>query len=251
MQGCTSPYAANYNSLADQDDGSCLFLYKIGETCYSFSQEPPLRDESFTLSFSVSDGNWVFYHGYVPDFYYHSRDSLYSIKNRRIYKHNAGAPGKYYEPDPKSFFMDLVFTDQQDMILNTVEWISEVINSLGMEQEFRTFTHITIWNSQQCTGKIPLVNLRPLDDDDNMRRMKGAWSFNDFRDMIKNRDGDFLQDLFGDFAVKSDKLTTKKSWFDKALMEDRYFIVRLEYDNSDGNTVFLHDTTINENESDR
>lgn len=251
MLGCTNPWAVNYNSAATIDDGSCIFLYKVDGQCYAFKHEPPIRDESFTVSFSIEDGNWVFFHDYIPDYYFHTRDQLWSVKNRRIYRHAGGAPGKFYDETPASFFMDLVFAHDHDMILNTVEWVSEVINSLGAEQEFKTFTHVTVWNNQQCTGRIALNDVHDILQYKTHSRTRGIWSFDDFRDMVRQRDGDFLNDLFSNFSVKTEKLSTRRAWFNSALMEDRYFIVRLEYDNTDGNVVFLHGASINQNESAR
>lgn len=253
MLGCTNPNAVNFNGAATKDDGSCIFLYKINGICYAFQAEPPLRDESFTLSWAINDGNWVFYHDYIPDFYFRVRKQLFSIKNKKIYRHNEGAPGKYYTSNPAGFFMDIVFAKAEDMILNTVEWISEVMNSSGAEQEFKTFTHITIWNNQQCTGKIPLSHVENIVKYGSSSKTQGFWSFEDFKDLVKTRDGDFLKDLFNNFAVKTEKLshTSSRAWYNNALMEDRYFIIRLEYDNTDGNTVLLHGTSINENTSDR
>lgn len=251
MLGCTNPHAVNFNSAATENDGSCVFLYKINGTCYAFQEEPAARDESFTLSWLVEDDNWFFYHDYIPDFYFRVRKQLFSIKNNRIYRHNEGAPGKYHSDTPFPFFMDLVFRNDQDLILNSVNWLSENVNSISKDQEFKTFTHITVWNSQQCTGRIPLSQFMDILQYVNTSKLQGYWSFDDFKDAVINRNGDFLEDIFKNFAVKTGNINTDIMWYDKMLMEDKYFVVRLEYDNLDGNTVLLHGASINQDTSTR
>ena len=88
-----------------------------------------------------------------------SREKLFNLFGNKIYKHNEGTPGKYYNA-AKSFFIDVVFPDKADFVLNTVEWITEVLNTDNKSQEFATLTHITAWNNYQCTGRVSLfINL--------------------------------------------------------------------------------------------
>lgn len=251
MQGCTNPAAANYNSAATVDDGSCIYLLKIEGNCYAFQDEPPLRKDDFTLSYALDGTNWIFFHDYIPDFYFSTREKLFSLKNKKIYEHNAGLPGKYYDEEVKPFFMDIVFRFDYDVILNTVKWMSEVLDSLGAEKEFETFTHVTIWNNQQCSGKVTLSELKRGLEYITHSKTRGEWTFNEFRDYVLNRDGNFLKTLFEDLRPDPNKLTTSRPWYEEAMMNGQYFIVRLEYDNTSGNTVFLHGAAIDTDPSPR
>jgi len=246
--GCTNPSAVNYDPSATSEDYSCLYLVKQGETCYAFEDADyeEVVNKSYTLSFSLDQKDWIFFHGYFPDFYFSGRDQLFNLKNRKIYKHNLGAPGVYYNPAPQSFFVDAVFTNDTEMILNSLNWLSEVFST--NEQEFSTLTHITVWNNQQCTGRITLSQMfQGLSYE--VRKTQALWNFDTFRDVVKTYGTTFLKDLFNNFAVDTTNIDLNKAWFDQDLMHDNFFIVRFEFDNLSGNTIYLHGAGIDASKS--
>lgn len=244
ISGCTNPYAVNYNPQATQDDGSCYYLNKVGGVCYAFQDVAQLIDRSFTLSWSVVDNNWVFFHDNVPDFYFSTREQLYNLKSGKIFQHNAGPPGVYHDPNViKPFLVDVVFNGDKELTLNTINWITEVLNADGSVASFDTLTHITVWNSYQCSGRIALSQTF-ADLQQEMRKTVGRWFFNDFRNKLLQDGVAFLQDIFGNFDVKPG-VTGELPWFEQQLLEDNYFIVRFEFDNTTGKQVYLEDVNIN------
>lgn len=248
--GCTNPAAANYDPAATGDDGSCVYVNKIGSTCYAFSEVPAasLSNKSFTLSWAVEGENWVFFHDYLPDFYFSTREQLYSLKTAKIWKHNLGPHGKYYDTAPSSFFIDIVFNNEDEITLNSVNWLTEVFSTAGVVEELTTISHITIWNSYQCSGRIPVTQHSALSLT-GTRKTVSEFSFNEFRDILKARGGTFLADIFGNYAVDTTKIDNNQAWYDKRLMEDKYFIVRLEFDNTGDKSLSLHASDIDANQS--
>lgn len=253
MQGCLNPNAINYNPLATEDDHSCQYvLTGKGGATYLFSDYKELRRTSFTLSYSIEGNAWVFFHDYLPDFYFHTREQLWTLKGNGIYKHNAGKPGVYYDGEPKPFFIDVVFKSDSDLLLETVQWITEnlkdSIDLSGNDQEWDTFTHISIWNSQQHSGRIALRDLPAPDQP--YRKTQGEWTFNDFRNVLGTRGVQFLLDIFYDYALDTTQ-TADKGFYDQEMLEDKYFVVRFEFDNQSGNQMLLHQTNIQAIKSDR
>ena len=214
-------------------------------------------DNSFTLSYNTQANIWAFYHDYVADFYFHTRQDLWSIKNSKFYKHNANKPGVYYNQEipPKAFFIDALFKSDSDLILETVNWVTEIIDgnidNSDDEQEWKTLTHISIWNSQQHTGRIALKEIFEMLQYETDRRTQGTWTFNDFRNILITRGVKFLEDILKDYALIPSTADINKPWYDKEIIEDKYFVVRFEFDNTSGKQIILHDVSVQAIKSDR
>jgi hypothetical protein len=256
MLGCTSPTAKNYNSAATEDDGSCIWLDNIEGTCYQFDEVPAAQilDHSFTVSMALKQDSmepegWVYFHDYFPDAYVHTRDKLLNLKTNTPFYHSKGLKGIYhFNTVPKPYFIDVLFADKNTMVLNSINWLSEVratgndpIDDNKRALYLETLTSITIWNQYQTTGKITLDGSLDTLQRLNNRGTEENWSFNSFRDVLDNVTDQFVLDLFGDYRMDETKLNTNLAWWEQRLMEGKYFIIRFEFDNNNNKQITLFD----------
>jgi len=247
--GCMNPNAVNYNPSATQEDNSCIYLISHDSECKKFIDYTDVIDRSFTLSYSIMGNSWVFFHDYIPDMYLQTRENLYSVKQSEIRKHHEGAPGNY-DGTISPFFIDIIFRAESDLLLESITWITEFLDANAKDQEFDTLTHISIWNSTQHSGRIELSQVFE-NLEFQVRRTQGSWTFNDFRNIIKDNGVQFLLDLFHNYRLDTDQIDPNLSWYDKALLQDKWFCIRFESDNISGKKVILHDTTITALKSNR
>lgn len=252
MTGCLNINAVNYNASADTEDYSCKYLMKNAGICHLFQDVVPptdLIDRSFTMSYSVRGGSWVFFHDYIADFYFHTRENLFSVKGQTIYKHNDGQAGQYYV-GTKPYFIDIIFRADGDMLLESVQWVSEFLSS-ATDNRFSTLTHLSIWNSTQHSGRISLTQLFKNVQYDNVRRTKGEWSFHDFKDVLADSTEPFLKSIFENYLVEPTSVAVNPAWYDQGDIQDSWFCVRFEFDNTSDAQVVIHDTTIQALKTDR
>jgi len=273
--GCTVPWAKNYNPGADTDDGSCIYLQKVGGVCYEFSDIPvaDLLDRSFTLSYALTRG-WSFYHDYNPDFYFHTRNRFMCLKDGKGFYINEGIRGKYLDSTVNPFFIDVIFaglaalklpgqqryTTVQEpfpaMTMDAVNWVSEVRDN-GNNPDIddkpalynETITAVTIWNNYMTSGRILLDPTKISLERTNNRNSELKWTMSGFRDVVKTQGVNFLLDIFADYAIDTSNTLALQPWFSRKLIEGKYFIVRFEFDNNNNKQITLHDLDVDVSKS--
>lgn len=264
ITGCTQLTAVNFDPSAQIWDYSCMYIYKIWDEsdevfkCIWFKDVSPekMEDKSFTMSYSLMGQNWVFFHDYIPDFYFHTREHLYNLSRQDFYKHNEKNVYGKYIPSPegdgktlelKPFFIDIVFRTDTEFLLETVNWVTSVLNNKtdthDRDSEWNTLTHISIWNSQQHTGRIPLTSIFTDLQYETSRNTNGTWSMNDFRNIVTTRGSQFIEDLFQNYQLDPSTITDK-AWYDAELIQDKYVVIRFEFDNILQKQLILHDASI-------
>ena len=203
---------------------------------------------SRTISFDLGgEGKWLFEHDYHPNLLLHTHTGLYSgtvalngNSATNIYKHNSKlSKGLYYGQKFKSY-VDLIFNTQSDIskLYQGIGWITDVINNEGGNEQFKTISHIMIYNSNQCSD---VINLK-----DNhfslTRNAEGEWRFNDFRDTVINSSNPFIDE---NGEVIQNNINNVKLWFEKSNFISKFIIVRLIVDNMTNDSVYIHEVKVN------
>jgi len=245
MADCLDASAINYGEVGLP----CQYVEQVEGVCYLFEDitEDQLINKSFTLSYAIDGDNWVFYHDYIPDYYYLTRQKLFDTwHGNQLYEHNRGDMGDYHNGTGiKPFFIDIIFNTEIEATLNSLSWVTEILTrATKVNDEFSTLTHITIWNSWQATGRISLASVFETLETNNVAKTKAKWTFNDFRDLIATRGTAFLGTLFENFAIDPTVLDANLPWYEQRLLEDDHFIVRFEFDNSANKDVILHEIDV-------
>jgi len=196
---------------------------------------------NLTASFDLIKEEWKGFNDYIPEGMIHTRENLYSFKNHTFYRHNTGRYGQFYGTIYPSF-VDLIINEEPEVekILSAIEWITRVEKN-GAVMEKETITHVTIWNDHFCTGKISINQLTDLIDYEN-KNTKSAdrtWRFNEILSTVRDINSPFVGGLSTDYRPISNNFDNTLAWFEKEEIRGKYFIVRLEYSNSEDKLVSL------------
>lgn len=210
-------------------------------------------NESLTFSMDIHSMSWVYSHDYFPNDYIITRNKLINIKDGQLFRFNEGPFGVYHTSEINPYYIDIAFINNSAFILNSVVWrtiVEKYNNNLEYLDELfdKTFTSITIWNANQCTGKIDLNKNLSLPLSHNTRSPEYQWSFNKFRNLVKTP-GVFLENIFNDFRVKEAMINQNIPWYKKDLILGDYVVVRFEFDNLDNNQITINELNVDVSKS--
>lgn len=190
-------------------------------------------DKRFTMSYyHGSPGIWLGYHDYSPDIFLSNRLGLYSYKNSRYHIHNSPVR-KFYGVDYTSF-VDFVFNEPNVLTktLMSLRWQSEVINGNLSEQK-STLTSGIVYNSYQCSGEVMFHG-------ENISYVENEWRFNQFMDVVIDRNLPFMVDR----EVVASNINQNMIYYKQRKFIDKYFVVRLYYNNSLSKDIYIYDVSL-------
>ncbi len=227
--GITVAWDNNYRRL--------LFTVKNNNKDYTLSYVPELNNQ----------GGWASFHDYISDHLFNTRKNTFSFRGGYLYRHNNPlVKGEFYEQLKYPSFVDGVFNNPRNINLNSIKWYTQYINQNKSTDFYKTLSSISVWNQYQHSGKILLDNQQlSIANNYNSRNTESDWHFNMFRDSVIDRNLPIIQDLFNNFDPVTTNVNQTQVWFDKMLLNNKWFIVRFEFDNTQNVTVQLYDVDFN------
>lgn len=186
-----------------------------------------------TLSFSLDTNAWVCFHDYDPKLIVSTRNHMFSFDSKDIYLHNIeGTYAKYYGGTVHPSFVDAVYNMEPKITkqLQSLQWITEVYDGTTYLYN-KTLSKILVFNNYQCSGYVEVIPRV------NSRHNEGTWSFNDFKDIVVDRDLPAMVDG----EPNEENLDVDMEWFNKKRISDKFIVVRYLYDNIDQNVLYLYE----------
>jgi len=206
---------------------------------------------SFTLSFC--ENSWISFHNYHPNSLIYNRTGLIAVSNilNKVFKHNNPlVKCIYYSGVVKDSYVEVVFNPAPDIskTVRSINWLSDTVKSDGTVLKDETITHLLIYNNSQCSGLIDINKDKGLWFGSDARNVEDTWNFNDFRDLIKDKNLPFLDNKN---ELIQTNINTSKAWFDKSLFISKFAIVRFIHNNVNQHDVHIIGVNVTFKKSDR
>jgi hypothetical protein len=139
------------------------------------------EESNFTISYNELTNAFESFYSFTPHLYLKQGRRLLSADpstDSKVYIHNRGDYGKFYENDIAESYITLIVAPDADMtkIFNNIEYNSELtLESVDIPLE--TLSSIEIFNEYQRSGSIPLIV------GDNIKRRMRKWRYTIGRDI--------------------------------------------------------------------
>jgi hypothetical protein len=230
------------------------------------------KENGWTVSYYLDGKVWSSRHSYVSPWYMHNSEQFFSfdsyynsgnnVSSFIIWKHNNASNPTLYYGKQYNYEFEFVVNDSPDITkllssinfiadtftkneLNEIQYIDNVSfvnNKITSYDIGYPFNKYYIYNNHQNSGVVEFKYLQ------NLRRVEGSWSFNDFRDLVKynknftlsdneyNISGGFNNNVLTPYftnmflqegVINPEILDTTKPWYEKKKFSDKFIAVRL------------------------
>ncbi len=239
-------------------------LFYQGTQVIHYNNPSYFEDKSFTISYSLVTKRWVSWHSYIPNYYIHAKNSMYSIiaGNNNLYKHNIETG---YQIFYDTYFPHIIegVIRVEDITERTFEDIQIQTRAMSyssatkqfVDKRFVTFNKITIYDNERCSGEL---NMQVKQENPNKQkwysqqttrivgsiiidRREVGWNINNFRDYVVDYNTPFFTTDWEtiktqypiDKVVTPDVIDFRKDWRTLESFKGKYIVFRLKLDNFD------------------
>jgi hypothetical protein len=213
------------------------------------------KDAQYEFTLSFCDGIWVSFHTYKPHVLTYNRNGLFAIDNTstpiKLFKHdNPLTKCIFYDGLIAESYIDVPFNMSPEItkVLTSINWLSDIIKNDGSVQKDETITHLIVFNNNQCSGIIDLKEDKNLWYGKDAKNVEDTWNFNNFRDIIKNKDSPIFDNKN---QLILSNINNFKAWFDKSRFISKFVIVRFISDNISQNDLHIIGVNATFKKSDR
>lgn len=255
-----------------------MFVYALdtgrfyqGQTEIALNNADYFEDKSWTLSFSFHTASWISWHSYLPNYYIHSQNNMYSVNadDNRIWKHNMEGKYQTFYGVFRPFMVEYVKLSEplqdyitEDITIQTKARKWDTTRRQYNDERFITFNKITVYNNSQCSGEQEMVIKDTAPNPQNwyqqqvnnaagkilITRKERNWNINELRDYVVDYSQPFFTTAWD--AIKSqyfiDKIADNsvisffKPWNELQIFRDKYIVVRLKFDTFDNVNLIMN-----------
>lgn len=239
------------------------------------------ENKSFTLSFSFHTNRWASWHSYLPNYYIHTQNNLYSFilgADSKIWKHNQiGSYGIFYDR-VAGFQIEMTDTSPLDERITediTVQCEARTWDSTHkqfIDARFSFFNALIAYNSRQSSGYQQIIARDTPQNPSNWyqqqivntvgqvlaARRGRNWNINNLRDYVNDYSLPLFTTLwlqrqsryYIDKVVTDGVIDQAKVWYELKSFTDKYIVIRLIFDNFSNVNLILNYTLITEQTTD-
>ena len=243
----------------------------------SVLQNNTFLENSWTISYSLEESQWISWHSYFPEAYIGLAEGFLSWKNgdENLWKHNIKNSYQTFYGFKKPFIIEYVsngspgvtkITDSIEINADVKKYSEEYESFVDVSDVF--FNKVLLYNSRQCSG---LLTIKQKDESDYLNqqvqnlngdeviidRNERNWSLNGFRDLRVNYNIPIFNETllakqnqyYTDKVLNVVGLNYNKDWTQQESFRDKYLAIRLVFDTFADVKLVLNFSLENETQS--